>query len=136
MLFNQDEIIIDILLKTISEKIQRQRMELPHDMTSLSEVMNNQKKKGFTEDFEYKDNKFFVKEKNKEYEPEELTIVQVFRFEGISDPAYMEVLYSVEADDGTKGTFVDAFGAYGAQDAQGFASSLKRMRMVENHSKD
>ena len=111
-------------------------MEFSQDMTSLSEVMNEQRKKGFTDDFEFRDNKFVIKNKNAEYNPEDLTVVQVFRFEGMSDPAYMEVLYLIESNDGAKGLFVDAFGAYGAQDAQGFASSIKKMKILDNHSKE
>ncbi|MFO7448408.1 MAG: hypothetical protein R6W90_18770 [Ignavibacteriaceae bacterium] len=114
-------------------------MELPHDMTTLSEVMNSQRKKGFEEDFEFDDTKIYAKSSGKKYEPDELTVVQVFRFEGISDPAYMEVLYAIIANDGTKGLFVDAFGTYGTQgtkDPLKLAGFLKKMKMLENHSKE
>jgi len=35
-----------------------------------------------------------------------------YRFEGISNPDDMSVIYAVETDDGTRGTLIDAFGTY------------------------
>jgi hypothetical protein len=111
-------------------------MEIPHDMTTLSEAMNSQRAKGFTDDFSYNDGKFGAKIQNEEFLPENLTIVKIFRFEGISDPSDMEILYSIESDNGIKGLFIDAFGAYSAQDGQKLAASIKKMKITENHSKD
>lgn len=111
-------------------------MDIPHDMTTLSEAMNSQRAKGFTEDFNYSEGKFSITSRNEEYKPEDLTIIQTFRFEGISDPSDMEILYAIEANNGIKGLFIDAFGAYGAQDGQKLAASIKSMNMNENHSKD
>jgi hypothetical protein len=111
-------------------------MKIPHNMTTLSEAMNSQRTKGFTEDFSYSNGKFIITGRNEEYKPEDLTIVQTFRFEGISDPSDMEILYAIEANNGIKGLFIDAFGAYSAQDGQKLAASIKDMKINENHSKD
>ena len=111
-------------------------MKFPHVMDTLSETMNSQREKGFTEDFMFYENKFLIKDKNKEYNPEDLTIVEVFRFEGMSDPSDMEVIYAIETNDGYKGLFIDAFGAYGAQDAFEVAESIKQMKILKNHSKE
>lgn len=111
-------------------------MEVPHEMTTLSEAMESQRKKGFTEDIDYNDGKFIIKSRSEEYKPEDLTIVQVFRFEGNSDPSDMSILYSIETPNGIKGLFIDAFGAYSSQDGQKIAQSIKRMSILDNHSKD
>lgn len=111
-------------------------MEIPHNMTTLSEAMNSARAKGFTEDFTYSEGNFVIKNKNEVYKPEDLTIIQIFRFEGISDPSDMEILYAMEADNGTRGLFIDAFGAYSSQDGQKLASSIKNMRINESHSKE
>ena len=34
------------------------------------------------------------------------------RFEGVSDPDDMSIVYAIESRDGTRGTLVDAFGVY------------------------
>jgi len=111
-------------------------MEIPHEMPTLSEIMKNFRNKGFTEDYDFIIDKFVVKSKQESYDPKELTIVQVYRFEGNSDPSDMEVLYAIESGKGTKGLFIDAFGAYGAQDGQKLAAAIKSMKIAENHSKE
>ena len=46
------------------------------------------------------------------FRPEELVISEFHRFEGISDPDDMAIVYGVEARNGLRGTVVDAFGVY------------------------
>jgi hypothetical protein len=46
------------------------------------------------------------------FRPEDLTIREFHRFEGISDPDDMSIVYAIESRDGTRGTLVDAFGVY------------------------
>ena len=43
---------------------------------------------------------------------EDLTIREFHRFEGVSDPDDMSIVYAIESRDGTRGTLVDAFGVY------------------------
>ena len=40
------------------------------------------------------------------------TIREFHRFEGVSDPDDMSIVYAIESRDGTRGTLVDAFGVY------------------------
>ena len=51
-------------------------------------------------------------EGGKTYRADELTIREFHRFEGISDPDDMSIVYAIESRDGTRGTLVDAFGVY------------------------
>ena len=44
--------------------------------------------------------------------PEDFTIVQVYRFEGMTDPSDMSILYAIESSDGLKGTMVSSYGVY------------------------
>jgi hypothetical protein len=44
--------------------------------------------------------------------PRDLVIREVHRFEGVSDPDDMEVLYAIESVSGVRGTLADAFGVY------------------------
>ena len=37
---------------------------------------------------------------------------EIYRFEGVSDPDDMAIVYAIESRDGTRGTLVDAFGVY------------------------
>jgi hypothetical protein len=44
--------------------------------------------------------------------PRDLVIREVHRFEGVSDPDDMEILYAIESASGVRGTLADAFGVY------------------------
>ena len=44
--------------------------------------------------------------------PKDLVIREYYRFEGVSDPDDMAILYSIESTSGVRGTLADAFGVY------------------------
>jgi len=46
------------------------------------------------------------------FEPDDLTIVDIARFEGASDPDDMTIIYVVETKNGRRGRLQDAFGIY------------------------
>lgn len=69
--------------------------------------------KGFKHDVEIDENGLYIMgQKERCYKPEEVHIVSVIRFEGVSDPGDMAALYLVELNDGNKGQLVDAYGLY------------------------
>jgi hypothetical protein len=47
---------------------------------------------------------------NQLYTPEQVRIINLFRFEGFTDPTDNAVVYVLETNDGIKGTLVDAYG--------------------------
>jgi hypothetical protein len=51
-------------------------------------------------------------EGGKTFRAEDLLIREFYRFEGVSDPDDMSIVYAIESRDGTRGTLVDAFGVY------------------------
>ncbi len=69
-------------------------------------------RRGFTEDFRAVDGKLRAIGTGAAVAPEELVIREYHRFEGISDPDDMAIVYGVEARNGLRGTVVDAFGVY------------------------
>jgi hypothetical protein len=44
--------------------------------------------------------------------PEEFDIIKVYRFEGMTNPSDMSILYAIESKDGLKGTLVSSYGVY------------------------
>jgi hypothetical protein len=50
--------------------------------------------------------------KGRAYKSDELAIREYHRFEGVSDPDDMSIVYAIESRDGTRGVLVDAFGVY------------------------
>lgn len=86
---------------------------IPH-LKSLSEISNKLVLKGYDDDFKISEEGDTLKSlrTEREYKPEELNIINFFRFEGQSDPNDMSILYVIETNDGVKGTLVDAYGPY------------------------
>ena len=92
-------------------------------LTPLTTKMNELTKEGFASQFSLKEGVLQVD--NKTYTPEDLTIVDEYRFEGESNPDDMSILYAIEAEDGTKGTVVDAFGTYSDNELGEFMKGVK-----------
>ncbi len=85
-------------------------------MKSLASCLNRVINEGYTEDFRATENGLVGKQKHNSYTPDQIDVVNFFRFEGESDPDDNAILYVIEATDGTKGTLVDSYGTY--NDAQ------------------
>ena len=77
-------------------------------VTCLSKVVND----GFKEDFKATSGGLRSLSTDKLYTPEQVRVINFFRFEGFSDPDDNAVLYLLETSDGLKGTLVDAYGTY------------------------
>jgi len=93
-------------------------MEKPAEMTTSSSIMEKLRLKR-------QDNEFimtaegFTAGKGKYYNPEDLTIIKTFRFEGDSNPDDSSIIYLIEASDGLIGYSMDAYGAYSNHDDEG-----------------
>ncbi|OON70994.1 hypothetical protein [Hymenobacter sp. CRA2] len=87
---------------------------------------------GFTKDFTVTDGRLHTMDtdSNRSYGPEEVTIVDFYRFEGESNPDDMSILYAIEANDGTRGTISNAFGTYADEGVDAF------LRKVEDLGKN
>lgn len=84
---------------------------VPH-MKSLSMVLNRMVLDGYSENFKIEDSGLKSLKTEKVYNPDEVNVINFFRFEGQSDPNDNTILYVIETNDGLKGTIVDAYGPY------------------------
>lgn len=82
------------------------------DMKSLSLCLNKLLDEGYDEDFKAIEEGLESLTTNNIYKPEEIKVVDFYRFEGASDPDDNSILYAIETNDGAKGTLVDAYGTY------------------------
>ena len=87
------------------------------NMTDMDKCMNFLESKGYTDQFRV-EKKYLVslKDSKKKNKPKDVKAVNFYRFEGISDPDDMSILYAIETCDGTKGTLADAYGNYSDDD--------------------
>lgn len=104
-------------------------------MQGLASCTNKMKEEGFSEDFQVLNNKLTTFNESKSYGPEEVKIVNFYRFEGVSDPGDNTILYVMETADGTKGTLVDGYGAYASQDASKFIVAVEEIQKKIHTSK-
>jgi hypothetical protein len=111
-----------------------QTQEVPW-MKSLSSCSNKMKEDGFKEDFLVTKQGLSSYSDSKVYKPEQIKIINFYRFEGVSDPGDNSILYVIETDDGLKGTLVDAYGAYSDSDVSKFIVEVEEIQKQVKSSK-
>lgn len=70
------------------------------------------------------------------YFPEEVEIVDFFRFEGESDPEDSAILYAIETICGERGTLTDAYGMYSDSHVTNFIKQVREIQKKVNGEKD
>ena len=68
------------------------------------EIIEEYQKKGFTGNFRVEQKKLIDLKTKIAYLPENVTILEEYRFEGMSNPSDMSILYVLKTNDGSKGT--------------------------------
>lgn len=97
-------------------------------MKSLSSCLEKMIADGYTDDFKATEDGLLKSLRtDKNYQPGEVTIVNFYRFEGISDPNDMSILYVIETKDGLKGTLVDAYGTYSSPEVYEFIKAVENI---------
>jgi len=89
---------------------------------TVSEAIEQLRKQGFTCDFNLKQNQLLVGEQA--YTADEFEIVDVYRYEGQSDPGDEATVYALASASGVKGILVSG---YGASSDEASEETLKRL---------
>ena len=100
------------------------------EMTTLSVVLERLRQKKQDNEFRLTD-KGFGTGTGKYYNPDELKIIKTFRFEGDSDPSDSVILYVLEANDGSLGYSIDAYGVYSNHDDEKYDDFIRKIPMEE-----
>jgi hypothetical protein len=79
---------------------------------TLSGALDELARRGFTARFQVFDGGLRAAGGGETMRPRDLVIREYYRFEGISDPDDMAILYAIESTSGVRGTLADAFGVY------------------------
>lgn len=66
------------------------------------------------------------------YQPEEVKVVNFYRFEGASNPSDNSILYAIETNNGERGTLTDAYGAYSDTNVTNFMKSVDSLEKKVN----
>ncbi len=93
---------------------------------SLINVLNRLKKDGYKTDFKVSaEGRLCTMENKDEFSPEEVRIVDFYRFEGESDPDDMSILYVIETKSGLKGTISNSYGPYADSNVDSFLKKVE-----------
>ncbi len=82
------------------------------EMTTLSGCINKLMQEGYTDELKPAEQGMLSVASQKLYKPEDVKIVNFYRFEGASNPDDNAILYAIETSDGSKAMITDAYGAY------------------------
>ena len=96
-------------------------------MNTLTERLNKAVKDGYTDSLKVTKQGLYSDTKDKTYGPDQVRIIDFFRFEGQSDPADNAIMYVIETTDGSKGTLVDAYGAYADEHMNKFMNDVEEI---------
>lgn len=95
---------------------------------TVTDVLKELKQKGYTVDFNIAFDKLICSDNKICLNPDEFEIVEVFRFEGETNPSDEDVVYAIESKDGkVKGTMTSAYGTYAE------ATSAEMMQKLSMH---
>lgn len=83
-------------------------MERKVHYATVSEAIAALREKGFTHDFNLEEN--CIVTHPEKFEHDEFEIVDVYRYEGITDPADESTVYAIVSGSGLKGILVTAYG--------------------------
>ena len=84
---------------------------MQNHMTTLSQVIAELRKRGYTEDFNLREDCIFCVGATKALSPDEFQIDRYYRFEGASDPGDEAIVYAISSDvHNLKGVLVNGYG--------------------------
>ncbi len=76
---------------------------------TVSEAIESLHKQGYTIDFNIEDDQLVCSKAK--YSASNFEVMDVYRYEGNSDPADEAAVYAIQSSDGTKGILVTGYGA-------------------------
>jgi len=107
-------------------------MQVPHAMTTLTHIMEKLRLKNYDHAFLWTENGMTIGN-GKVYQPADLVITRIFRFEEITDPSDMCILYVLQANDGLIGYSLQPYGVYGNKDDNTDIDNFIRQVPVAGH---
>lgn len=101
-------------------------MDKNNRYSTLSEAVDKLKGKGYTGNFSISSEELLVSENGATFQPKEVDLDEFHRFEGISNPSDMSIVYAVSTHSGFRGTVVDAYGTDGSELTSAFMNRVKQ----------
>lgn len=117
--------ILEEYYESLSNILKKYKLPHMNTMTTVSEVLNILKERGYTVDFNLKENHLLYNNSMK-LTPSEFVVDKHYRFEGLSDPADEAIVYAISSAKGNiKGTLVNGYGIYSESVTNEMLEALK-----------
>jgi hypothetical protein len=97
-------------------------------LKSMTEVTEKLQHDGFINNFRATEEGMLESLETRElFRPEQVRILNFFRFEGMSDPNDNSILFAIETDNGLRGTLVDGYGASSDSNLDDFIKAVENI---------
>ncbi|MBF9253712.1 hypothetical protein I2I11_10445 [Pontibacter sp. 172403-2] len=101
-------------------------MEDKVELTSMVTILNQLYKDGYKHNFKVSDDgRLCTLDGQEQFTPEQVRIVNFYRFEGETNPGDEAILYVLETNSGIKGTVSNAYGPYADEKVEAFMKQLE-----------
>jgi len=105
--------------------------EMIDRMKSLAQCLSRASEDGYLESFKMAGDNLSTDDGKYLYDPQQVTLIHLYSFEGISNRGDDSVVYLLETDDGKRGTLIDAFGPYSNTKLAGF---MRKVDTLKRHA--
>lgn len=100
-------------------------MENKEELTSMVYILNKLRSEGFKQDFRVEDGHLYTLDSKQSFTPDQVQVVNFYRFEGETNPDDMAILYVLETSSGARGTITDAYGPYADEAIEDFMKQVR-----------
>ena len=98
------------------------------------DLIRRYEEKGYDHSYYFKDEKLIDSSTGKGYGPDEIFIVAEHRYEGMSNPSDMSILYVLETRDGSKGTLLMGYGPTADLELSEFFMKIPKSNISDRES--
>jgi hypothetical protein len=90
----------------------------------LTTQLEDLEKQGYTDQLKFENGALLNLSNKKHYSKDQISISREFRFEGMTNPSDMSILFAVDFNDGRKGTLAAPYGSQGDADLFEFMNQV------------
>jgi hypothetical protein len=90
--------------------------------------------KGFTTNYYFQDDKLINTETKTEYVPNDIFIVAEHRYEGMSNPSDLSILYIIKTNNGEKGTLLLGYGPTADLELADFFKKIPKVNVSDSEN--
>ena len=107
-----------------------------HHTKSESEYIKRYQRKGYMSSYIFKNDKLVDPSKDKSYNPNDISVVAEHRFEGMSNPSDLSILYVIETKNDSKGTILVGYGPTGNLELAEFFKAIPKSQYSNQENID